>query len=74
MVVRHDEPNKNNRSYHPFEDKRQGNNGNVKKLEEAKRYPRLLYMPANHFERWLVKRFGPEYLQPGQLYKDGGGI
>lgn len=33
-----------------------------------------LYMSANMFERWLVKRFGASYLEPYQLYKDGGGI
>jgi len=72
MVVT--EPSKTNRSQRPFEDKRQERNGNAKVVEEAKRYPRLLYCPTNQFERWLVKRFGPEYLEPVQLYKDGGGI
>ena len=36
--------------------------------------PFIERISASQFERWLVQKFGPEYLQPVYLYKDGGGI
>ena len=33
-----------------------------------------LHMSVPMFERWLVQKFGKEYLQPVQLYKNGAGI
>lgn len=40
--------------------------------EQTSRNP--LYMSVPLFERWLVVKFGKEYLQPVYLYNDGGGI
>jgi hypothetical protein len=69
-----DRPNTLNRSNRPFEDRRQNTNGNAKIAEFEVRVPYLERCTPEQFERLLTRKFGPEYLQPIQLFKDGGGI
>jgi hypothetical protein len=63
MVLRNfDQPSIHNRSSRTVANT-DTRRGKVKVAEYEARFPRLLHCSVKDFEAWLVKKFGPEYLQ-----------